>query len=206
MDDIKIFFNDIVLIITNSSFNSNCKDNIFFSISNNNDLIKIVNFIKKINKKCTVTAYTEHFDDTWNFFTNFFERISAAGGLVFNQFDELLVIERLDKWDLPKGKVEEDETFSQAALREVEEECGIHDLSIEKFLGLTYHVYDLGDKSILKTTYWFKMNALKQVLIPQTSENIKNAFWLKKTDIELLKEKTFPSLKDFIENFFYNQI
>ena len=32
--------------------------------------------------------------------------ITAAGGLVFNQNDELLMIYRRGKWDLPKGKLE----------------------------------------------------------------------------------------------------
>ena len=51
--------------------------------------------------------------------------IKAAGGLVKNGEGQYLFIHRLGKWDLPKGKVEENEKMKEAALREVEEECGI---------------------------------------------------------------------------------
>ena len=51
--------------------------------------------------------------------------IEAAGGLVKNENGDYLFIYRNDKWDLPKGKIEKDEKTKVAAVREVEEECGI---------------------------------------------------------------------------------
>ena len=48
-----------------------------------------------------------------------FTYIRAAGGLVFNDANELLMIVRRGKWDLPKGKVEAGEDVVTAALREV---------------------------------------------------------------------------------------
>ncbi|ULT24020.1 NUDIX domain-containing protein [Sphingobacterium sp. E70] len=51
--------------------------------------------------------------------------IKAAGGLVKNGDGDYLFIYRLGKWDLPKGKVEDNEKMKEAAVREVEEECGI---------------------------------------------------------------------------------
>src|SRR5690606_27486008 len=51
--------------------------------------------------------------------------IKAAGGVVKNGEGQYLFIHRLGKWDLPKGKVENNEKMRDAALREVEEECGI---------------------------------------------------------------------------------
>jgi len=47
-----------------------------------------------------------------------------AGGLVTNENNELLMIFRRGKWDLPKGKADEGETVEACALREVEEETG----------------------------------------------------------------------------------
>ncbi len=52
-----------------------------------------------------------------------FKNIEAAGGLVFNAKNEFLLIKRLGKADLPKGKIEKGEDPKTAALREVEEEC-----------------------------------------------------------------------------------
>src|SRR5690606_16124356 len=51
--------------------------------------------------------------------------IKAAGGLVKNGEGDYLFIFRLGKWDLPKGKVESHEKMREAAVREVEEECGL---------------------------------------------------------------------------------
>ena len=61
----------------------------------------------------------------WKAFETAHIHIEAAGGLVVNAAGKLLVIERLGVWDLPKGKLESGETAQVAALREIEEECGI---------------------------------------------------------------------------------
>jgi len=41
-------------------------------------------------------------------------KIIAAGGLVTNENNELLMIFRRGKWDLPKGKADEGETVKHA--------------------------------------------------------------------------------------------
>lgn len=52
--------------------------------------------------------------------------IRAAGGVVLDPDGRVLVVHRprYDDWSLPKGKLDDGETFEQAALREVEEETG----------------------------------------------------------------------------------
>ena len=55
--------------------------------------------------------------------------VRAAGGIVSAPDGRMLLILRNGRWDLPKGKVEPGETLLQAALREVQEETGIHGLS-----------------------------------------------------------------------------
>ena len=59
-----------------------------------------------------------------NFARNF-RIIHAAGGIVRNEQEAILMIYRLDKWDFPKGKVEAGEQYAEAAIREVEEETGL---------------------------------------------------------------------------------
>ena len=61
-----------------------------------------------------------------------FDLIEAAGGIVQNDQKQMLFIYRLNKWDLPKGKVEKGENFEQAAIREVEEETGVNTLQLKK--------------------------------------------------------------------------
>jgi 8-oxo-dGTP diphosphatase len=59
-------------------------------------------------------------------FTRVTERIHAAGGVVVRDGKVLLVHRpRYDDWTLPKGKLDEGESFEDAALREVEEETGV---------------------------------------------------------------------------------
>ena len=48
-----------------------------------------------------------------------------AGGLVFNKKAQILLIFRKWSWDLPKGKVEKNETLASAAIRETAEETGL---------------------------------------------------------------------------------
>jgi 8-oxo-dGTP diphosphatase len=53
--------------------------------------------------------------------------IQAAGGVVQDAQGRVALVHRprYDDWSLPKGKLDEDETFEQAALREVWEETGL---------------------------------------------------------------------------------
>ena len=60
------------------------------------------------------------------------KQIIAAGGLVTNPHHEILWIFRRGFWDLPKGKLEEGETIQTCALREVQEETGIHKLQLHE--------------------------------------------------------------------------
>ena len=67
--------------------------------------------------------------DNWEIFCADYLLIEAAGGLVYNNECQLLMIFRNNKWDLPKGKLEQNENTKECAIREVEEECGISGLS-----------------------------------------------------------------------------
>lgn len=129
--------------------------------------------------------------------------IKAAGGLVRNGFGECLFIHRLGKWDLPKGKLEENEKMKDAALREVEEECGITvDYLGPKILS-GYHVYDLKRAMVVKKTNWYEMavNGLPK-LIPQASEDITQAKWVAKSKCDKVLSNTYPMIKD-VMNCFY---
>tara|TARA_B100000768_G_C11225649_1_gene352644 strand:- start:33 stop:614 length:582 start_codon:yes stop_codon:yes gene_type:complete len=132
-------------------------------------------------------------------FNKYFKFIVAAGGTVFNKKNELLVIYRLDKWDLPKGKLEKGEDIPTCAIREVEEECNVDGLIITKELESTYHCYFHKNKWVLKRTYWFKMKTeYAGKLIPQTEEGIEKVIWLAKSDWDTIFENTYNSIKEVI--------
>ena len=58
-------------------------------------------------------------------FLKLLPKITAAGGKVINPKGEILFIFRNNKWDLPKGKAEDNESIADTAIREVKEEVGI---------------------------------------------------------------------------------
>ena len=135
------------------------------------------------------------------FFKNF-KMIEAAGGVVQNDQKELLFIYRLNKWDLPKGKVEKGEKLEECALREVEEETGLTKLKLKKKLGETYHTYNAFGKHFLKISHWYYITAnSKQTLIPQTEEDITAIKWIKIEDIKEPLRNTYPSIKDILAIF-----
>jgi len=125
--------------------------------------------------------------------------IEAAGGLVKNENDEYLFIFRNNKWDLPKGKIEKHEKVKVAAVREVEEECGIKVSTLDEKICKTYHVYTMKGEVVLKKTHWFKMTCKGQnKLKPQKEEGITDARWFKEGHIEPIIENTFPSIMDVL--------
>ena len=130
-----------------------------------------------------------------------FKIIEAAGGLVKNNKGEVLFIFRFGKWDLPKGKIEKGESIKNAAIREVEEECGIRGLEIVKPLLSTYHIYELKGDKILKRTYWLEMICTgSNELNPQTEEGITEAKWLDKKGIDNALKNTYQSIKEVLKS------
>ncbi|MBD1392358.1 NUDIX hydrolase [Mucilaginibacter glaciei] len=126
--------------------------------------------------------------------------VEAAGGLVKNEAGNYLFIYRNDKWDLPKGKIEEGEKTKVAAVREVEEECGIKVAQLGDKICKTYHMYHWKGKTVLKKTHWFAMTHKgKTKLVPQVEEGITDARWLGKEQIDLIMQNTFPSIVDVLE-------
>jgi 8-oxo-dGTP pyrophosphatase MutT (NUDIX family) len=126
--------------------------------------------------------------------------IKAAGGLVKNERKEYLFIYRADKWDLPKGKIEKGEGIEEAAVREVEEECGIKVKKLGKKIGKTYHAYIYKGQVVLKKSYWFKMKCEGQdKLKPQREEGITDARWFTPDKLNTITKNTFPSIAEVME-------
>ena len=133
-------------------------------------------------------------------FRSFFREMDAAGGLVFNDQGRVLVIHRRGKWDLPKGKMEEGEAPDTAAVREVEEECGIRSPQIQKLLHTTYHSYVQEGVMILKKTRWYQMTySGDEPLTPQTKEDITQARWLHPGDLGQVRENTWSSIVEVLQ-------
>ena len=130
----------------------------------------------------------------WEHFSRDFTLIHAAGGIVSDGNGDILMIHRLGCWDFPKGKVEDGEDWETAALREVEEETGLHDITLAEPLPNTYHTSQLRGTPILKITHWYAMNAPQQPLTPQTEEDITQAVWVPQTEVSDRLQKSYASL------------
>jgi len=133
-------------------------------------------------------------------FKNKFKVVKAAGGLVENKEGKILVMKRDGVWDLPKGKIEKDEKKKEAALREVEEECGISEIKIVNKIGVSYHTYENSKSWVLKVTYWYKMKyAGTEVPIPQTEEGISEIIWTNEAELNEIIEIAYPNLRHILE-------
>ncbi len=135
-----------------------------------------------------------------------FRLIQAGGGVVVRN-EKLLFIFRNEKWDLPKGKIDNGETPEQAAIREIAEECGITGHSIVRQLPPTFHIYQSPYKNdfgqwILKKTFWFEMNySGTENGTPETGENITEIKWFKREDLHEVLSNTYENLKEIIKIF-----
>jgi 8-oxo-dGTP pyrophosphatase MutT (NUDIX family) len=122
--------------------------------------------------------------------------VIAAGGLVINNKQEYLFIHRNGKWDLPKGKMDKNETVADTAVRETMEETGVQDLIINKYLGATYHIFDWRENSKIKLTHWYVMSTNHTgSLVPQENEGIEQATWLSKEDAVNALKVSYENIK-----------
>ena len=129
-------------------------------------------------------------------FLKLLPNVIAGGGKVYNAKGAILFIYRNDKWDLPKGKTERQETIDQTALREVSEETGVAGLEIVKPLETTYHIFKRNGKYKIKITYWFEMKTtFAGKLYPQEDEGITKVKWLNSTQAEKALENSYANIK-----------
>lgn len=145
------------------------------------DFVKVIDEILESEERGMAPKYHFYHKDEKKLMEHLYDKLPvviAGGGKVYNAEKEILFIKRNGKWDLPKGKVEKKEDIQTAAIREVEEETGVKDLEITKFLYHTYHIFKRNGEYRLKVTYWFEMKTdYNGKLTPEKSEGIKKVRW-----------------------------
>ncbi|MBW0178324.1 NUDIX domain-containing protein [Sediminibacterium sp.] len=127
--------------------------------------------------------------------------IIAAGGLVYNEKDELLMIFRRGKWDLPKGKLDDGETIEDCAIREVMEETGLTTVIRGNLIGITYHQYfdQWLKEEVIKESHWYRMEAPgNQKLIPQTEEDIEIIKWVSEKELDEYLENSYDNIVEIV--------
>ncbi|MBL4654991.1 MAG: NUDIX domain-containing protein [Bacteroidia bacterium] len=198
----KIYINNNPLILVD--FSDVELDELSIHIYENPDIQTIKNVVSELEKGLVDSAVlkSESQDDLLGSVKNQFELIDAAGGIVKNSNGEILMIFRRGMWDLPKGKVEEEESIEEAAIREVKEECGIDSLEIIKALIPTFHTYEMNKQKYFKTAYWYEMRCDDElVLTPQVEEDITEVKWMSTEEVENILDETYKSLKEILSKF-----
>lgn len=174
----------------------------FWGEVTHNDLPKLLDFFyTHLNIPSLFTSSSDVATALEQLMVNF-RVVDAAGGVVVNSAGKVLMIFRNNLWDLPKGKVEENEPVDIAAIREVEEETGLKDVQITSPLCQTYHTYLLNGNRMLKRTYWFLMEAPdNQNLVPQVEEGIDRVVWLGKQELSSKLNRSFDSIRQVINRY-----
>lgn len=126
--------------------------------------------------------------------------VEAAGGIVQSN-DRYLFIRRNGCWDIPKGKLDKGESPEQAAVREIEEECGLVGPRIRQHLTNTWHTYEHKGKSVLKKTYWFWLTEgdPSASLVPQLEEGITEVRFFKREAFSEIRQHTYRSIVEVID-------
>jgi ADP-ribose pyrophosphatase YjhB (NUDIX family) len=203
---LKIFVNEKPIYLTNSLSEELIKfskqpDVVFL----NNEKLDGTNLMVDLSKE-NITACIilgKNFTAVKKDFFAQFEIIEAAGGIVQNENKDILFIYRREKWDLPKGKLEANESIETCAQREIEEETGISNLTLKRKIGETYHIYKEKGKYILKISHWFYFTCLaNQKMIPQAEEDIAEVKWIATKNIKQPMRNTYKNIKEILSVFF----
>jgi 8-oxo-dGTP pyrophosphatase MutT (NUDIX family) len=201
---IKIYFNDKPLFLCDSIDKTiepyvHHDDTVFIDELNPHTVKTIIHEMQQSQVHAGVFYHTELPELKKAVFKKF-TLVQAAGGLVVNDKHEMLLIFRRGMWDLPKGKLDAGETLQECAVREVQEETGLKELTLVSPLTVSYHTYHEGTKFVLKESHWYNMTAAgEQDLDPQTEEDILEIKWVAKDGLKDYLEKSFPSVADILK-------
>ncbi len=196
----KVFFNQKPIVLTTEIILPREDSPLFYvKFTNKQFIVKVL----KSKKVKMLYLYHSKEEKLRYYFLNMFKLIEAAGGLVKNlKTNHFLFIFRNKKWDLPKGRINKNEAVKNAAIREVEEETGVENLSIIKPLEATYHIFKKNRKYRLKKTFWYLMNTdYVGKLAPETKEGIEEAIWIDNNSIDSLKSKMYQNINLVISNY-----
>lgn len=159
--------------------------------------VNVKDYLEKLenNEMTSVAFYGKTIDQVYKKIKDSLSFIEAAGGVVMNSKNEYLFIYRNDVWDLPKGKIEENEDTATAALREVREECGIEILEFKEYLCRTYHIYKHKNHFVLKETYWYTMFTDQAKFTPQLEEGITEVVWIAGHKLDSILAHSYANIK-----------
>lgn len=179
------------------------EDDVLIKDASASQIDAVMNFMKrrKLKKLESVTFTVNDHTSVKHFIKSRFNIIKAAGGVV-QKDDKVLLIYRLKKWDLPKGKLDPGETVAEGALREVEEECNVK-VKLGNKICSTWHTYTRNRKRILKKTTWYAMQCLEdENMKPQQEESIEEVRWMNAREVRQAMYNSYPSIRQVFQAYY----
>lgn len=157
--------------------------------------------MKGIKLKNPLYVVCDDVDANFKTYFKSYKKIKAAGGIV-KRGETYLMIKRNGMWDIPKGRIEKGEKKRIAAVREIEEECGIQGPVIDHFITKTYHTFKYRGVDAIKTTYWYALNySGPEETFPQKNEGITKAKWVSLDKMLSIRGKTYGSINELLDMF-----
>src|SRR5258706_876299 len=133
-----------------------------------------------------------------------FKVVKAAGGLVRKK-EKFLMMYRMKKWDLPKGKKDNGEKYRQTAVREVEEECSV-DVKLGLKICTTLHTYTMNKNNMIKNTRWYVMDLVDDShMKPAVEEDIEELRWMTQKEVYHALENSYKSIRFVFEEYYKNE-
>lgn len=133
-----------------------------------------------------------------------FKVVQAAGGLVRKK-EKFLMMYRMKKWDLPKGKKDNGEKYRQTAVREVEEECSV-DVKLGLKICTTWHTYTMNKNNMIKKTRWYVMDLVDDSRMkPAVEEDIEELRWMTQKEVYHALENSYKSIRFVFEEYYKNE-
>jgi 8-oxo-dGTP pyrophosphatase MutT (NUDIX family) len=196
----KVFFNERTVLLTDDFIrNFQHRYGLFYKYNNIAGLKEILELFWNARQIDTLLLYHHDLDQLRERFRSCFHQINAAGGMLKNKEGRYLVMKRRGKWDLPKGKINKNETIEEAAVREVSEETGLPDIKIISAMLSTYHIYFMDSTPVLKRTSWFEMlYSGDDYPVPEAEEDITEIRWMNTSEIKLIVDNTYLSITDVL--------
>lgn len=92
-------------------------------------------------------------------------RENTAGGVIFRrdkkgEVEILMIQDAKDRWTIPKGHIEEGEKPDETAKREIQEETGLQEMNVHRWLGKVNFQYRRQQSLVLITMQVFLVEAL----------------------------------------------
>jgi len=172
---------------------------LFYKFNNLQELTELVHVFNELTKIDKLFIFHDDILTLFEEFKACFHYIEAGGGVVIRPDGRFLVMKRDGIWDLPKGKLDPDESSEDAALREVQEETGLEELEIVQPILSTFHTYQMTRDMNLKKTKWYEMKYTGSATpVPQAEENITEIVWVEPGKTDFIRKNTYPSVLDVL--------